>query len=143
MIIKRLEKTDIPALTAIENACFPDAWSALSWQEEFSRAEFIGFACKDGERLIGYVCGTRLFEESELLKIAVAPNARKQGVGEQLLAAFCTEAKTLGAEKMFLEVRESNVPALRLYQKSGFTPTRVRKRYYENGENAVEMVKTL
>ena len=91
--------------------------------------------------IVGYACGTSLFEDSELLRIAVLPEKRKGGLGTELLLALIAEAKEKGAEKMFLEVREGNTPALKLYEKHGFTPIRVRKNYYADGENGVEMVK--
>jgi ribosomal-protein-alanine N-acetyltransferase len=56
---------------------------------------------------------------------------------------FLTEVKKRNAERVFLEVRKSNLPAVSLYQKCGFTPTRVRERYYVDGEDALEMKKEL
>ena len=138
-----LTSADVPAVVELEKDCFPDPWNERSWQESFARADFFGFALKEGERLVGFVCGVSLFEESELLKIAVAPVARGKGYGDVLLKALTATAKKRGAEKMFLEVREGNIPARKLYEKNAFEQTRVRKKYYEDGENAVEMVKSM
>lgn len=143
MTLEALLRIDIPALLEMEKECFPDPWNEKSWLDAFARPDFFSFAVKEGETLIGFVCGTCLFEESELLKIAVTPSIRGRGLGEMLLNVFLQSAKDRGAEKMFLEVREGNVAARRLYEKSGFTQTRIRKKYYDNGEDAVEMVKTL
>ncbi len=143
MTAQALQKTDIAAIVALEGEIFPDPWSAQTWESSFSRSDFFGFALKDGERLVGFVCGASLFEESELLKIAVRGIERGKGYGKTLLLALIAEAKSRGAEKMFLEVREGNTPARGLYESNGFTTTRVRKRYYADGENAVEMCKTL
>ena len=143
MTLGVLTNADIPALALLEKECFTDAWGENAWKEEFSRADFFGYSIREEDTLIGYACGTSLFEESELLRIAVAPDFRKKGYGAVLLEALFQGAKKRGAEKMFLEVRENNAPARGLYEKNGFTQTRVRKRYYENGENAVEMVKSL
>jgi len=143
MTVDFLQSGDILSLAELEKNCFPDAWDSQSWQEEFARPNFFAIGAKEHGVLVGYVCGVSLFEESELLKIAVAPSFRGQGFGEKLINVFFQAAKTRGAEKMFLEVRESNVPAIKLYEKHAFTPLRIRKNYYADGENAVEMVKLL
>ena len=143
MNVLALQSADISALLEIEKHCFPDPWKEESWQSAFVRPDFFSFALKDNGILIGFVCGTALFEESELLKIAILPAYRGNGYAERLLETLLEEAKRRGAEKMFLEVREGNVPARKLYEKTGFTQTRIRKKYYDDGENAVEMVKSL
>ena len=143
MRLTSLQSGDIPQLTTLETLCFPDPWQATSWETSFTRADFFGFTLKEGETLVGFVCGTSRFEESELLKIAVHPSSRGKGYGERLFQALESEAKKRGAEKIFLEVRASNVAALGLYRKSGFTQTRIRKNYYPDGETAVEMVKSI
>ena len=143
MILLALQPSDIPSLLTIEKECFPDPWTENSWEAAFARNDFFGFVLKEKDTLIGFVCGTALFEESELLKIAVSPPLRGKGCGNQLLGALLDESKKRGAEKMFLEVREGNLPARKLYEKTGFIQTRVRKKYYDDGENAVEMFKTL
>ncbi len=143
MILQLLQISDIPSLLTMEKDCFPDPWTENSWKAAFARNDFFGFALKEKDTLIGFVCGTALFEESELLKIAVSPTLRGKGCGNQLLVALLDEGRKRGAEKMFLEVREGNLPARKLYEKTGFVQTRVRKKYYDDGENAVEMFKSL
>ncbi|MBE7085344.1 MAG: ribosomal-protein-alanine N-acetyltransferase [Clostridiales bacterium] len=139
--IAPLQGTHIPALAKIERACFPDYWGQETWRASFARPDFFGFVLEELGEIVGYACGTSLFEDSELLRIAVLSEKRKGGLGTELLLALIAEAKEKGAEKMFLEVREGNTPALKLYEKHGFTPIRVRKNYYADGENGVEMVK--
>ena len=143
MILRALQRSDIPSLLHIEKDCFPDPWQENSWQTAFARADFFGFVVVDENGCVGFACATALFEESELLKIAVLPAMRGKGYGNELLTALLNEAKNRGAEKMFLEVREGNLPARKLYEKTGFIQTRVRKKYYDDGENAVEMFKSM
>ncbi len=138
-MITVLQKGDIPAIVALEAETFPDPWSKSGWESAFARSDFFGFVVKEGEALVGFVCGTSLFEESELLKIAIAKEKRGQGYGKRLLVALQNEAKSRGAQKMFLEVREGNIPAKNLYLQNGFLSSRVRKNYYADGETAVEM----
>ena len=137
MKITPLQNKHISAVAEIERACFPDCWGEQTWRSFFSRSDFFGFVAEEGDKVLGYVCGTSLFEDSELLRIAVRIEERKNGLGEKLLCSLIEEAKNKGAEKMFLEVRESNVSAIKLYEKLGFIKLSVRKNYYEGVENAI------
>lgn len=115
-------------LAAIHAACFTDAprpWSA---------AEITALAAAPGGFLIeqpgGFVLGRALAGEAELLTIAVAPEARRQGLGTALLAAFTAAAAARGAETAFLEVAADNAPALALYLGAGWHETGRRRGYY-------------
>lgn len=80
--------------------------------------------------LIGYVVAWCVVDEAEIANIAVAPEARGLGVGAALLDAAVGDARTLGATTMFLEVREGNSAARRLYASRGFTEIGRRRGYY-------------
>ena len=96
----------------------------------------------DGE-IVGYICGSVLFEDAEILRVAVVDTQRRKGIGAWLLDVFLSSVKEQGAERVFLEVRAQNTAALGLYASRGFESVRVREHYYADGENAVEMRKTL
>lgn len=140
--IREWTERDLPKLMAIERACFDDPWTTEMMKGEFVREQFCGVLAEreDGE-ILGYACGTSLFEDAELFKIAVGEEFRGQGHGAALLHELFELVKGRGATRMFLEVRVSNAAALGLYQSRGFQKTRIRKRYYENGEDALEMKK--
>lgn len=134
---------DAKALTVLERACFTDAWSKEMVVATLQRRDFCGVILHlDGE-CVGYVLGLSLFENAEILRIAIAPDYRKRGLGALLLDAFIALVKDRGAREIFLEVRESNLAAQRLYLSRSFEKFHLRERYYSNGENAVEMKKTL
>ena len=79
--------------------------------------------------------------EWEIYDVETIPEARNQGLAKKVLAEVIDYAEKNGAEKIFLEVRESNEIAINLYKKLGFEKYAVRKNYYnDNGENAVCMV---
>ena len=141
--VRPLQKEDIEEVAALEAKCFQDAWTKEQLISAFSRADFYGLALEIENRLIGYVCATKLFEEAELLLIAVEKDYRGQGLGGALMDAFLKDMKSSGAERVFLEVRLSNVAAKTLYERRGFATVRVREKYYADGESALEMVKTL
>ena len=141
--IRDWAEKDLPKLMALERACFDDAWTTEMMKNEFTRNGFCGVLAElDGEA-VGYACGYTLFEDGELFKIAVSPDCRGKGIGGLLLDAFTEKAAGQGAERIFLEVRISNETAIGLYRSRSFEKTRIRKRYYPDGEDALEMKREL
>lgn len=78
----------------------------------------------------GFLLGRVIADEAELLTIAVAPDARRAGIGRRLVAGFLDESARRGAATAFLEVAETNAAALALYLSAGFAPVARRKGYY-------------
>jgi ribosomal-protein-alanine N-acetyltransferase len=100
-------------------------------RESPARLAFV--AEEDGSSaLAGFVVARHLPPEWELENIVVAPAFRRMGIGKQLLDALLLQAQSMGSASIFLEVRESNTPARRLYEKLGFHETGRRKAYYSN-----------
>lgn len=92
----------------------------------------------ENEAVRAYAVCMSLPGESELLNITVAPDARRGGLGRQLLAHVCAEAQARGAQRMFLEVRVSNAPARALYARNGFAEVGLRRAYYAAADGARE-----
>lgn len=116
---------------------FQEAFPHFSWsQEDFlatvknPRMLFIGAFFQ--EKLVGGIQFSFLFEEAELLNLAVARKMQKKGLGSQLLKAGEIELLKQGIEKIFLEVRKSNFSAQKLYEKQGFYLLNQRKNYYQS-----------
>ena len=141
MTLRKCTEKDLALLIALDNAVFPDAWTELMWQNQLADKNFFGFCAEENGEAIGFVCGTLLFDDGELLKIGVKPDCRGKGVGGLLLNAFLDGIKGAGGVRVFLEVRQGNTPALGLYESRSFLKTRVRERYYADGENALETKK--
>jgi ribosomal-protein-alanine N-acetyltransferase len=80
--------------------------------------------------LVGYIVGRAMFDEAEILNLGVAVHARRRGVARALVRALLTEFVGAGARSVFLEVRESNLPARGLYESFGFREVGRRTRYY-------------
>lgn len=97
---------------------------------------------KDGI-LIGYVMFSLVLDEGEIYRIAVTKDEEGKGYGKTLLDSAHSYLKSKGAATCFLEVRRSNIRAKNLYEKNGYLTYRVRKNYYENGEDAFCMKKGL
>lgn len=143
MELRSWTEKDLPKLALLERACFTEPWTTEMLKEEFSKEHAFGIVAEAGGEILGYTCGSVLFEDAELLRIAVLPDYRGQGIGGELAEGLFETALALGAKRVFLEVRASNEVALGLYRSRGFKKTRLRKRYYAGGEDALEMKKEL
>jgi ribosomal-protein-alanine N-acetyltransferase len=89
----------------------------------------------DGEPAAGFVLSRGAADEEELLLIAVDPRHRGRGIGAALLERFVAAARSRGADRLFLEMREGN-PAQSLYLRHGFTQIGRRRAYYRRGSSA-------
>ena len=120
-------------MAALHARCFtvPRPWSATEIAQLLTDPQVYALFQPNGF-LIGR-CGAG---EAELLTIAVAPEARRQGLGAHLVSGFVTEALVRGAEVAFLEVAADNAPALALYHAQGFSTAGRRRAYYrtESGQ---------
>ena len=144
MPLRAWEEKDLPILAEMEGRCFPcDAWSQGMLSEVLKAPYQWSVLAEEEGKIYGYACLFSLFETAELLNIAVDTAYRGRGIGEMLLTAVHEQAKRLGAERILLEVRVSNTPAIALYKKHGYEKIAVRKNYYGNGEDADIMEKKL
>ena len=131
---------DAEGVARVERESFPTPWS----REDFWREASNDFACyivalEDAE-IIGFGGCWISFEEAQVTNIALTSAQRGRGLGKVLMAKLMRAAAERGAERMTLEVRPSNTPALRLYEGLGFAAIGVRKKYYQdNDEDAILM----
>lgn len=134
--------SDIPAVAALERREFADGADEGMLSRLLDAGRGVIFIAVENGALLGCVWAYFVLDEGEIGGIAVAPEHRRRGVGEALLAALCAEAKRRNAAALLLEVRESNLAARRLYEKNGFETVGKRKNYYEKPtENAILMTK--
>ena len=143
MKIRSWTKEDIKTIAQMEARCFSDPWSEDSLESVLHYDWQHTFLIEDGGQVCGYACLLCLYEVAEVANIAVDIPYRGKGYGELLLAEMLKKAVELGATRALLEVRVSNEVAIGLYEKLGFERYGVRKRYYEDGEDAVLMEKKL
>ena len=144
MNLREWTEGDLPKIAEMEREYFGgDAWSEKMLLDTLKLSFSWTVLAEEGGQVCGYACISSLFETAELLNIAVAKEWRRQGIGDTLINALHARAKELGAERMMLEVRCSNVPAIALYRKYGYEKIAVRKGYYADGEDADIMEKIL
>ena len=144
MILRAWEKKDVDTIAEMEKRCFPqDAWTKGMLSELLDSPYEWAVLAEEGGQVCGYACLFTLFETADLMNIAVDEPFRGRGIACRLIEALHKNAKELGAERVMLEVRVSNAPAIALYKKYGYEKIAVRKNYYGNGEDADIMQKML
>ena len=140
--IRRLLYTDLPQVISIERRVFPTPWSLAMFVLELSKQTGVCLAAVSGRRLIGYLICARYDTVWHLMNVAIDIDHQRTGVASALLAELYERVEDDEA-RFTLEVRRSNVVAIRLYEREGFRAAGVRRRYYQdNGEDALVMWRT-
>ena len=141
LLFRPMQPADLDAIMAIEPIIYPYPWS----RGNFSDSLAAGHSCwvlEQNRHLVGYAVLMLVLDEAHLLNISIAADYQGRGFGRALLSHVQDTARQYGAQQMFLEVRPSNTPALRLYEGFGFNEMAIRRGYYpaRNGrEDAVLM----
>ena len=136
----RLSEKDAFAVSEIEKLCFSHPWSEATLISEMKNRFSDFFGAFSGEELAGYIGGRTIAGETEIFNVAVAPKFRRNGIGKALIEKFIETVREKETQQIFLEVRASNLPAISLYEKSGFAFFGIRKDYYDDPkENAILM----
>lgn len=128
---------DIPAFIELERACSTAAhWTADQYREAFGVEQgtrrLLWAAHSENGSLLGFLVAQKIASDWELENIVVAPAERGMGIGRRLLETLVDASRADGGRAIFLEVRESNHTARRLYERAGFRQTGVRQEYYSS-----------
>ena len=141
IVIEDMRITDVDAVQDVERGSFAVPWPASAFRHELTQnknAHYI--VAKEGEHVVGYAGLWLSLDEAHITTFAVLPDFRRRRIGERMLISLFERSERLGAEWLTLEVRASNLPAQRLYEKYGFRTAGVRRRYYsDNNEDAIIM----
>ena len=119
----------MPALVALERITFADPWSRRDFADCLE-ADCVTFVAEAGDGPVGYIVGRRVLDEGEILNLGVDLAVCRRGVGHALVAHVMETFLAAGVGRVFLEVRESNLGAQRLYASFGFREVGRRRRYY-------------
>jgi ribosomal-protein-alanine acetyltransferase len=139
IVIDRMTVDDLGAVQEIEGESFTTPWPPHAYRSELETNKWAHYiVARYGDQLVGFAGIWLMVDEAHVTTFAVRKTWRRQGVGERLLLALLDLAKARGAREATLEVRPSNHPARRLYEKYGFAPVGVRPRYYsDDNEDAL------
>ena len=131
--LRKMENDDVDAVVLIEQICFSDPWSKNMVSDLLESSWDEVWIIEEKEKgTVGYINFRFLACEGELMRIAVLPEMRGQGLSRKLMDQMMESASKYAVVDITLEVRAGNEPAIGLYQSYGFVGEAVRKRYYHN-----------
>ena len=133
---------DADSVAIVEEKCFSMPWSRESFWRDASNENTLYLLAvdKEKEEIIGYVGCWILGNEGEITNVAVSAEYRGQHIAENMLLELIERVKKRGGTAMTLEVRPSNTPALKLYEKLGFKSVGRRPKYYVNPVEDAEIM---
>lgn len=141
---RKMLPEDASVISGLEKRLFGTCTDEASYKKMCMDGKNIYMAAEDNGEVIAYCAVTALYETADLCNIAVKEEYRRCHIAEKLLEKCIISCKNRGVTRILLEARESNAPAINLYQKTGFMEIARRKNYYkEPCEDAVIMEKVL
>ncbi len=143
--IKKIKKAYLEQVFGIEQLSNSTPWSYSSFLDCMKK-DYEFYVSLEDEKVIGFFIASFSLLEGHLLNISVAPNMKRQGIGNELLKKVENLSNKFGIKEIFLEVRESNQEAINFYKKNGFIEVGIRKNYYklyEGREDALIFSKKL
>lgn len=141
----KIEKMQIEDFNQIQDRLqenFDDFWTKGMLKEEIENKNGLDSyytVAKENEEVVGFVGSVKIIDEMEIMNIVVRKDKRNLKIGSELLKETLKIATKLKCKSIILEVNKNNIPAIRLYDKYGFKAVGVRKKYYNNIEDAILM----
>jgi [ribosomal protein S18]-alanine N-acetyltransferase len=137
VLLRRLRETDLDRVALLESRCHESPWTRGQFADSLA-AGHLAWVLEDGRRLLGYLVAMLGVDEMHLLDITVDPARRGEGHARRLLAELADACRAARAPWLWLEVREGNAAARRLYAAWGFEPVGRRKGYYARADGSRE-----
>lgn len=131
MEIRQMQLDDLEQVMEIENENFSVPWTETGFFTFLIREDTLFLVAQEKEEILGYCGVVMVQDEGDITNVAVKKSWQNQGVGKKLMKELVKSTEQEGVARLFLEVRASNEPALRLYRNMGFVQTGIRKNYYE------------
>ena len=130
---------DLAEVVNIENRCHLTPWTSKNFIDSYG-AKNLFKVLKNENDIIGYYIALFALDECELLNITVTSEQQKNGFGELMLKDLFSECRKANIVNIFLEVRRSNLLAIRLYKKIGFNEVGIRNNYYQNKDGKEDAI---
>ena len=144
MEIIQMDLSHAQQVALLEQACFSDPWSIQSITSEIANPLSIWLVAVENDRVLGYIGSQSVLGEADMMNLAVSEDARGRGIGEKLVISLVDKLRLNDVYRLTLEVRVSNAPAIKLYEKLGFQIIGRRPNYYYHPkEDALIMGKEL
>lgn len=144
MIIRPMEMKDVPEIMVLEKIVYKTPWSEKMFETEIEGNEYAHmFVMVENEHIIGYAGAWMVSDAATITKVTIMPPLQGRRLGKILLEDLLKRIENNGCLYITLEVRVSNLRAQNLYTSHGFKNKGIRKGYYDDGEDAIVMVKYL
>ena len=141
MEIRRSLPKDVSEIALMERNAFEDAWGEADILSAICTEGSMCYSALNENGVVAYIIGRKISPEGEIYRIATKAEYRRRGIAYRLLDYAVKCERGVGVENIFLEVREKNIPARKLYTAYGFKECGMRKNYYKNPtDNAVLMM---
>jgi ribosomal-protein-alanine N-acetyltransferase len=114
--LKIMTEAHVSQVAEIEKLCFSDPWSENSVASELKNPLSYWLVALDGDTVAGYIGSQSVLDTADIMNVAVHPDYRRQGIGRQLVTALAQALVEKGIKYLMLEVRQSNAPAIALYE---------------------------
>ena len=128
-VIRQMTHDDLDTVLEIESAAYDFPWNRQIFSDCLM-AGYLASVLESDEGLVGYSILSTAAAEAHILNLCVDPDWQRQGLGRQMLEHLLDYARSIGVERIFLEVRPSNDAAICLYEAAGFARLGIRKSYY-------------
>ena len=141
MIIEDMRPDQLGEVKALLDTCFGDsAWSEESLRCQLEKTDSRCMVAVEDDRIVGFLAFEQILDEGSVVEIAVHPDHRRKGIARELIRSAISDNSL---KEIFLEVRESNIPAIRLYESLEFERIGVRKDYYHAPKEDAVMMKNM
>ncbi len=137
--ISPMTNEDIENITPIFKSDFDEFWNINNLKNDFANSNSRYFVAKLDDEIVGFAGILKICDEANIMNIATKVNKRHLGIGTKLLEALISSAKELKCTSITLEVNEHNIYAINLYKKFNFNRIGLRKKYYNNTDDAIIM----
>ncbi|KPJ61619.1 MAG: hypothetical protein AMJ46_00530 [Latescibacteria bacterium DG_63] len=142
LVVRPMLLQDIDEVALMERVIFPSPWPRQAFANELKEGTAsLCLVARVKDLLAGYLVAWFVMDEAHLGNVAVTPEFRRRRIATELTKRLLREAEARGTKMITLEVRVSNLPAIRLYRSFGFETISMRRHYYvDNGEDAFVML---
>lgn len=142
--IRHMEARDTAYVAELEKKVFSQPWSEKAFRDTIDNDDYIYIVAEHENSIVGYAGCIVSADGADITNIAVAGDYRRMGIAEELLRQTETLVRKRQVQSIYLEVRQSNTGARRLYEKNGFAQIGVRRNFYQKPlEDALLMAKNL
>lgn len=143
-MIRKMTIDDLDQVMIIEKESFNEHWKRKDFEYEICENEFSHmYVYEEDKKILGIVGYYILFDDAQVTTIAVLKEARGKSIATKMMNAMIDYCNSKMCSQLSLEVRQSNQKAINLYKKFDFIEMNIRKAYYEDGENAIFMMRAL